>query len=240
MPHSPSQRIILVEDEPDLLANYAAALKKYGYQVEGFATRQSAWERIQTQMPDMVIVDIGLGREVEGGFELVRQVRALSATVAVLFLSARDSELDQISGLRLGADDYLTKDISLPHLMARVTALFRRIEACRTPADTQQTLRRGSLTLDTDRYEATWRGMKVDLTLTEFWILHALARRPGHVKNRGQLMEAANTVLDDSSVTSHIKRLRRKFQAIDPGFDSIQTAYGMGYRYIEDAEIPPT
>ncbi len=105
MPHSPSQRIILVEDEPDLLANYAAALKKYGYQVEGFATRQSAWERIQTQMPDMVIVDIGLGREVEGGFELVRQVRALSATVAVLFLSARDSELDQISGLRLGADD---------------------------------------------------------------------------------------------------------------------------------------
>jgi two-component system OmpR family response regulator len=235
-----SQRIILVEDEPDLLANYAAALKKYGYSVEGYSSRQSAWERIQIQLPDMVIVDIGLGKEVEGGFELCRQVRAISATLPILFLTARDSEFDQISGLRLGADDYLTKDISLPHLMARVTALFRRLDAYRNQNTAELRIERGSLTLNTDRFEALWCNRKVDLTLTEFWILHALAKRPGHVKNRTQLMEAANTVLDDSSVTSHIKRLRRKFQQLDPNFDAIQTAYGMGYRYAEDILEKPS
>lgn len=233
-----SHRVLIVEDEPDLLANYTAALRKYGYQAEGYSNRDSAWERLRVQLPDLIILDVGLGDEIEGGFELCRQIRTLSNTVPILFLSARDSELDQISGLRLGADDYLTKDISLPHLMARVTALFRRLEAYRGNEAEDLNVHRGSLTLNTDRLEAHWKAHKIDLTLTEFWILHALAKRPGHVKNRTQLMEAANTVLDDSSVTSHIKRLRRKFQQIDPTFDGIQTAYGMGYRYIADSNEP--
>ncbi len=227
-----SRRIALVEDEPLIRSNYSEALKKYGFQVETFAERRSALERFHVQLPDLVIIDVGLGPEIEGGFELCREVRSLSAQVPIIFLTARDSELDQISGLRLGADDYLTKDISLPYLMARIVALFRRLEVMQANQDKpDELLTRGQLTLNLDRMHAAWNTEPVTLTVTEFWIVHALARHPGHVKNRTQLMDAANTVLDDSTVTSHIKRIRKKFQAIDANFDAIQTAYGMGYRW---------
>ena len=133
----------------------------------------------------------------------------------------------------LGADDFLTKDLSLAHLIARVNALFRRIEALRKPHEDSELVRRGALTLDAERMQAQWQGEVVLLSLTEFWIVHALARHPGHVKNRQQLMDAANVVLDDNTITSHVKRIRRKFQAIDPSFDAVQTVYGMGYRWVE-------
>src|SRR5690606_1717287 len=136
-------------------------------------------------------------------------------------------------GLRLGADDYLTKDLSLTHLLARVTALFRRIDALTRPASGEQVLRRDKLMIDIDRLHATWNEQPLGLTLTEFWIVHALAKNPGHVKNRQQLMDAANVVLDDNTITSHIKRVRRKFLALDDSFDHIQTMYGMGYRWRE-------
>src|SRR5690606_6818251 len=164
-------------------------------------------------------------------FELCRELRAMSAELPIIFLTARDSELDAVSGLRLGADDYLTKDISLTHLIARVTALFRRIDALTQPSNRDQLVARGALVIDTARLHATWNDKPLGLTLTEFWIVHALAKNPGHVKNRQQLMDAANVVLDDNTITSHIKRIRRKFQAIDPGFDNIDTMYGMGYRW---------
>lgn len=135
--------------------------------------------------------------------------------------------------MRLGADDFLTKDVSLPHLAARVAALFRRIDALRRPAAAAQILRRGALTIDGETMQTSWNGAPVVLSLTEFWIVHALARNPGHVKNRQQLMDAANVVLDDETITSHIKRVRRKFQGVDAGFDAIQTVYGMGYRWVE-------
>ena len=138
-----------------------------------------------------------------------------------------------MSGLRLGADDFLTKDLSLAHLVARVNALFRRVEALRRPPAEGQLVQRGPLRLDAERLEAQWHGQVVLLSLTEFWIVHALARNPGHVKNRQQLMDAASVVLDDNTITSHIKRVRRKFQAVDPAFDAIQTVYGMGYRWVE-------
>jgi len=138
-----------------------------------------------------------------------------------------------VSGLRLGADDYLTKDLSLSHLMARVTALFRRIDALTQPSNRDQIVTRGTLLIDTARLHATWQEKPLGLTLTEFWIVHALAKNPGHVKNRQQLMDAANVVLDDNTITSHVKRIRRKFQAIDQTFDSIETMYGMGYRWKE-------
>jgi len=135
--------------------------------------------------------------------------------------------------LRLGADDFLTKDVSMPHLAARVAALFRRIDALRRPGDAAETLRRGALAIDSEKMHTTWAATPVVLSLTEFWIVHALAKNPGHVKNRQQLMDAANVVLDDETITSHIKRIRRKFQGIDPAFDAIQTVYGMGYRWVE-------
>ena len=146
------------------------------------------------------------------------------------FLTARDSDFDVVSGLRLGADDYLTKDISLPHLLARVAALFRRVDVLADAAPKEDRLARDALDLDISRLAASWRGEVVPLTLTEFWMVHALARHPGHVKNRDQLMHDANLVVDEGTVTSHMKRIRRKFQAVDPGFGHIETAYGMGYR----------
>ena len=155
-------------------------------------------------------------------------------TLPIIFLTARDSEFDAVSGLRLGADDYLTKDISLPHLMARVAALFRRLDAMQRPQGTESRITRGDLSIDTERMTIHWQDQPVGLTLTEFWLVHALARYPGHVKNRQQLMDAAQAVLDDNTITSHVKRIRRKFHAIDESFDSIETVYGMGYRWISE------
>ncbi|NNF15661.1 MAG: DNA-binding response regulator, partial [Gammaproteobacteria bacterium] len=153
----------------------------------------------------------------------------------IIFLTARDSELDAISGLRLGADDYLTKDITLSHLVARVVALFRRTEALQKDDKEESNIARGHLRINVDRMVVSWREFVIPLTVTEFWLVYALARYPGHVKNRQQLMDAANVVLDDNTITSHIKRLRKKFLAVDQDFDSIETVYGMGYRWKGDA-----
>jgi two-component system OmpR family response regulator len=227
------KHIAIVEDEPALRDNYAAALARHGYQVKTYGNRKSAIQAFTTHLPDLAIIDISLEDEAEGGFELCRDLRALSAELPIIFLTARDSELDAVSGLRLGADDFLTKDVSLPHLAARVAALFRRIDALRRPENAAEILKRGALTLDGEKMQTTWNGAPVTLSLTEFWIVFALARNPGHVKNRQQLMDAANVVLDDSTITSHIKRVRRKFLALDADFDAIQTVYGMGYRWVE-------
>ncbi|MEJ2514435.1 MAG: proteobacterial dedicated sortase system response regulator [Gammaproteobacteria bacterium] len=226
-----SQHVAIVEDEPAIRENYADAFRRQGYRVSTFPDRRAALTAFEARLPDLVVIDVGLADEPEGGFELCRELRARSATLPVVFLTARDSDFDAVSGLRLGADDYLTKDISLPHLLARVAALFRRMAALAEPARVENTLERGRLVLDTDRLEARWEGRDPGLTLTEFWIVHALARHPGHVKNRQQLMDAARVVLDDATITSHVKRIRRKFEALDAGFDAIQTVYGMGYRW---------
>src|SRR5437660_1238396 len=165
-----------------------------------------------------------------------REVGALSATLPIIFLSARDSDFDIVAGLRLGADDYLTKDVSLPHLAARISALFRRSDLLQAPPSTEDVLQRGPLRIDIKRFTTDWNGARVDLTLTEFWMVHALARFPGHVKDRDSLMRAASIVVDDSTITSHVKRIRRKFQAIDPSFDRIDTIYGIGYRWQPEAD----
>jgi two-component system, OmpR family, response regulator len=225
--------IVIVEDEAAIRDNYAAAFEREGYSVRSYANRVQAMAACSARLPDLAVIDISLEDEPEGGFELCRQLRARSAELPIIFLTARDSELDAVSGLRLGADDFLTKDLSLAHLVARVNALFRRVEALRRPNEPGEIVRRGSLTLDAERMQAQWDGKVVLLSLTEFWMVHALARHPGHVRNRQQLMDAANVVLDDNTITSHVKRLRRKFQAVDPKFDAVQTVYGMGYRWAE-------
>ena len=225
--------VAIVEDEPAIRDNYAAAFTREGYVVRTYANRSQAMTAFASRLPDLAVIDISLEDEPEGGFELCRQLRALSPELPIIFLTARDSELDAVSGLRLGADDFLTKDLSLAHLIARVNALFRRVEALRRPAEASQMVRRGPLTLDAERMQVEWEGQVVLLSLTEFWIVYALARHSGHVKNRQQLMDAANVVLDDNTITSHVKRVRRKFQSIDPKFDAVQTVYGMGYRWVD-------
>ncbi len=227
-----ARKIAIVEDEAAIRANYADAFEREGYAVEAFEARVDALQAFDVRLPDLVVIDINLKDDVEGGFELCRELRSRSADLPIIFLTARDSEFDAVSGLRLGADDYLTKDISLPHLMARVAALFRRLDAIQQPQSGDGRIVRGDLEIDTDRMTIRWQDQPVSLTLTEFWLVHAMARYPGHVKNRQQLMDAAQAVLDDNTITSHIKRIRRKFVAIDPDFNAIETVYGMGYRWL--------
>ena len=226
-----SRRIAIVEDEPAIRANYAEALRKHGFEVSAYGGRSEALAAMKSRLPDLALIDIGLGADVDGGFALCRELRAVSASLPIIFLTARDSDFDAVAGLRLGADDYLTKDVSLPHLLARIAALFRRAELAAEPAAAAERLERGELVLDLKRFSVTWRGVQIPLTLTEFWMVHALAKYPEHVKNRDQLMREANLVVDDGTITSHIKRIRRKFVAADPAFDAIDTVYGMGYRW---------
>ena len=169
-----SRRIAIVEDEPVIRANYADVLKKQGYEVAAYAGRNEALGAFRTRLPDLALIDIGLADDIDGGFALCRELRALSANVPIIFLSARDSDFDIVAGLRLGADDYLTKDVSLPHLIARIAALFRRSDLLAAPQAVEETIERGKLKLDLKRLAAQWDGKRVDLTLTEFWMVHTL------------------------------------------------------------------
>jgi two-component system OmpR family response regulator len=230
------RHIAIVEDEAAIRHNYEDALRRYGYKVTGYSDRETAMAALGRRLPDLVIIDVGLGDDVEGGFELCRDLRSMSRGLPIIFLTARDSDLDVISGLRLGADDYLTKDISLQHLVARVVALFRRVEALSGGAKDEQLLERGPLKFSLERMEVSWQGVDVPLTVTEFWIIHSLIRHPGHVRSRQQLMDDANVLVDDQTITSHVKRIRRKFIKADDDFDRLDTVYGAGYRWKPERE----
>lgn len=225
------REVALVEDEIAIAENYRDALTKQGYSVSVFHDKASASEAFKQTLPDLVILDISLGNEPDAGFELCRELRASSKTLPIIFLSARDSDLDTISGLRLGADDYLTKDVTIAQVTARISALFRRIDAMQSSNEQSEKLVRKELEIDMNSYEVMWRSILLDLTLTEFWLLRSLALHPGHVKTREQLMQDADIFVDDGTITSHIKRLRRKFEAIDNDFDAVETVYGVGYRW---------
>jgi len=227
MPH----HIAIVEDEPAIAANYRDALQKQGFRVSLYSDKNSASRAFERHLPDLAIIDVGLGDDIEGGFELCRELRARQPELPIVFLTARDSELDIVSGLRLGADDYLSKDISQAQLLARIVALFRRVQAFKAPEQQSDILECGELILNMERMTSSWQSHAVGLTVTEFWIVHALAQRPGQIKKRQQLMDAAGVVLDDNTITSHIKRIRRKYQQADSEFNAIETAYGIGYRW---------
>lgn len=228
--------VAIVEDDPALRQNYQHALEKAGFATRCYEDSASALGDFRATLPDLALIDIGLGSDTEAGFELCRELRSLSATLPILFLTARDSELDVISGLRLGADDYLIKDISLAHLIARINALFRRNSALVEADQNTQSKTLGQLGIDNERLQVTWNDELVDLTVTEFWLVHSLAEREGQVKSRQQLMDAANVVLDDQTITAHVKRIRRKFELIDPDFSAIHTVYGMGYRWLQSVD----
>jgi two-component system OmpR family response regulator len=230
-----ARTIAIVEDEPAIRENYADLFRRQGFRVDTYAERADASAALSRKLPDLAILDIGLGDEFDGGFELCRELRNLSATLPIIFLTARDSDIDTVAGLRVGADDYVTKDVGLHQLSARVSALFRRADAARNRPETEQILEDGPLRLKPEQMHVSWQGRDVDLTVTELWILDALTRHPGHVKSREQLMEAADTYVDLATITSHIKRIRRKFQRIDPAFDAIEAVYGAGYRWLPQA-----
>ena len=226
-----AKSIVIVEDDKDIRENYIDLFTRQGYAVKGYADKKSAEKAFRGNLPDLVILDIGLDDEPDGGFDLCRQLRSESSLLPIIFLTARDADIDQVSGLRLGADDYLTKDISLHQLLARVSSLFRRVDAIRDNSSNDKTVEVAQLALNMDRLEAKWADKDLDLTVTEIWILNSLVQHPGHVKSRDQLMKAADTYVDGGTITSHIKRLRKKFLAVDGEFDLIESVYGAGYRW---------
>ena len=226
------QTIALVDDDRNILTSVAMALEAEGYNVRTFSDGEAALHGLSARPVDLAILDIKMPRM--DGMELLSRLRRQSA-VPVIFLTSKDEEVDEILGLRMGADDYIRKPFSQRLLLERIRALLRRHQVIDTDSeDAEPPLVQGKLVMDTSRHLCTWDGDAVDLTVTEFLIVKSLAARPGHVKSRDQLMTAAygeHIYVDDRTIDSHIKRLRKRFKAVDSDFNQIETLYGIGYRY---------
>ena len=229
--------VALVDDDRNILASLAIALEDEGFKVQSYADGAQALAGMEREPPDLVVLDIKMpGLD---GLEVLGRLRR-NSSLPVIFLTSKDDEIDEVLGLKLGADDYIRKPFSQRLLVERIRALLRRAEraAHGGPEDEPaRVLMRGPLSLDPQRHLCTWRGHKLELTVTEFLLLQALAQRPGHVKSREQLLSAAysdDSYVDDRTIDSHIKRLRRKFKQVDDGFAAIETLYGLGYRYRQD------
>jgi len=223
--------IALVDDDQNILASLSAALTDEGYFVETYGDGAEALDGLGRRPVDLAILDIKMPRM--DGMELLTELRRKSA-LPVIFLTSRDDEVDEMMGLRLGADDYIKKPFSQRLLMERIKAVLRRHDVNQEVTARSEVIRRGHLVLDPERHLCTWKEQQADLTVTEFLLLEALARRPGHVKSRDQLIDAAygeNIYVDDRTIDSHVKRVRRKFKALDDEFAEIETLYGVGYRY---------
>ena len=227
-----AKRIALVDDDQNIITSVSLLLESEGFEVDTYSDGEQALIGLRRRPADLGVFDIKMPRM--DGMELLSKIRA-SDQMPVIFLTSKDDELDEALGLRMGADDYITKPFSQRLLLERVRAVLRRADQSEhAPQETAITI--GHLVMQPDRHSCTWKGDEVKLTVTEFLILSALARRPGIVKNRDQLLDEAygeTAYLDDRTIDSHIKRLRRKFRDIDKEFDSIETLYGVGYKYIE-------
>jgi two-component system response regulator ChvI len=227
-----AHRIALVDDDQHIITSVSLMLDAEGFEVDTYSDGEQALIGLRRRPADLAILDIKMPRM--DGMELLSKIRE-NSHLPVIFLTSKDDELDEALGLRLGADDYITKPFSQRLLLERVRAVLRRAEQT-DQTSSESAINIGQLSIQPDRHSCTWKGDDVKLTVTEFLILSALAKRPGVVKNRDQLLDAAygeTTYLDDRTIDSHIKRLRRKFRDVDPEFDSIETLYGVGYKYIE-------
>jgi len=235
---APQPTIALVDDDRNILASVSVALEAEGFKVRSWTDGTEALKSLLAEPPDLAILDIKMPRM--DGMQLLERLRAHSQ-LPVIFLTSKDDEVDEVMGLRLGADDYITKPFSQRLLVERIRALLRRQDANRAAASgevpsasAEPPMTRGELSLDPERHLCTWKGQPVTLTVTEFMLLKALAQRPGLVKSRDQLMDLAygeSIYVDDRTIDSHVKRLRKKFKAVDGEFTQIETLYGLGYRY---------
>ena len=225
--------IAVVEDEETIREGICHALRREGHTTEPYDDGLTAWQAFQASLPDLVVLDIGLPRL--DGLELCRLLRSVSATVPIIFVTSREEEFDRVLGLELGADDYLCKPFSMRELMARVKVLLRRARYGDEPREAEErVVTVGDLVIDPLRLAVTWKGTPVPLTLTEFMLLQSLARRPGVVKTREHLLQDAYpdvVSVSDRTIDSHVKRIRRKFTAVDPQFAAIEGVYGAGYRF---------
>ena len=226
-------KICLIDDDQNILASLSLALKSEKFEVETFSDGISGLEALNDSDFDIAILDIKMPRI--DGLEVLQRLR-VDSDIPVIFLTSKDDEIDQLLGLKMGADDYITKPFSQKLLIERVKTILRRGLAIKSSdlTDNDTLLKRGDLTLNIDRHECHWKDERIKLTVTEFLLLENLVNRPGYVKNRDQLMSAAysdDIYVDDRTIDSHIKRIRRKFKSIDKDFDSIETLYGVGYRF---------
>ena len=231
-------RIALVDDDRNILTSVSMTLEAEGFEVETFTDGQSALDAFNKKLPDMAVLDIKMPRM--DGMDLLQRLRQ-KTTMPVIFLTSKDDEIDEVLGLRMGADDYVKKPFSQRLLVERIRALLRCQEAVagNLVAETEETkvIERGNLRMDPLRHAVAWKGKDVSLTVTEFLLLQALAQRPGFVKSRDQLMDVAyddQVYVDDRTIDSHIKRLRKKLRSVDNDFSAIETLYGIGYRYNEE------
>jgi two-component system, OmpR family, response regulator ChvI len=227
------QTIALVDDDRNILTSVSIALEAEGFEVRTYADGDEAYRGLAARPVDLAVLDIKMPRM--DGMELLKRLRQ-SSNMPIIFLTSKDDEIDEVLGLRMGADDYIRKPFSQRLLIERIRALLRRREltAAAQEGDPDAILVRGDLTLDSNRHACLWKGAAIDLTVTEFLLVNALAVRPGHVKSRDQLMDAAygeHIYVDDRTIDSHIKRIRKKFKAMDDNFNQIETLYGVGYRY---------
>ena len=230
--------IALVDDDRNILTSVSILLESEGYDVETYNDGQSALDAFNRKLPDLAVLDIKMPRM--DGMELLQWLRQ-KTSMPVIFLTSKDDEIDEILGLRMGADDYVKKPFSQRLLIERVRSLLRRQEALDgveiEETDETKVMIRGQLTMDPLRHSVSWKGNNVTLTVTEFMLLQALAQRPGFVKSRDQLMDVAyddQIYVDDRTIDSHIKRLRKKMRTADDTFNAIETLYGIGYRYNEE------
>ncbi len=231
--------IALVDDDRNILTSVSIALQTEGFLTRVYSDGESALKALIDNPPDLAVLDIKMPKM--DGLELLRKLREKSA-IPVIFLTSKDDELDEALGLAMGADDYIAKPFSQRLLIARIRAILRRTEAAQPSIEggeevTAEALERGRLVMDPARHRVTWNGTNVTLTVTEFLILETLAQRPGIVKTRNQLMDAAyqdDIYVDDRTIDSHIKRVRRKFRQVDSEFDAIETLYGAGYRFSDE------
>ena len=239
-----SDTIALIDDDQNILTSVAMMLEAEGFRVQSFNDGSDALKTLTVQPPDLVVLDIKMPRM--DGMEVLSRLRDQS-DIPVIFLTSKDDEIDEVFGLKMGADDYITKPFSQRLLIERIRAVLRRTKARKenfamsdkkhNGSEDGHVMVRGRLTLDTERHDCLWQGADVALTVTEFMILDALARRPGVVKSRDQLMDAAyddQIYVDDRTIDSHIKRLRKKMRTADDDFNAIETLYGIGYRYNEE------
>ncbi len=231
-------RIALVDDDRNILTSVSMTLEAEGFEVETYNDGQAALDAFSKRMPDMAVFDIKMPRM--DGMDLLQRVRQ-KTTMPVIFLTSKDDEIDEVLGLRMGADDYVKKPFSQRLLVERIRALLRRQEAIDSgevgDTEASKIMVRGQLSMDPLRHAVTWKGLDVSLTVTEFLLLQALASRPGFVKSRDQLMDVAyddQVYVDDRTIDSHIKRLRKKMRTVDDDFTAIETLYGIGYRYNEE------
>ncbi len=234
-----AQKIALVDDDRNILTSVSIALEGEGYDVRTYSDGDEALRGLASTPVDLAVLDIKMPRM--DGMELLSRLRKTSS-VPVIFLTSKDDEVDELLGLRMGADDYIRKPFSQRLLIERIRAILRREELARddTESDPEAVITRGPMELDGNRHSCTWHGKPINLTVTEFLLVRALAQRPGHVKSRDQLMDAAygdHIYVDDRTIDSHVKRIRKKFKVADPQFSQIETLYGVGYKYKEPAVV---